>query len=187
MRSILPYAFGARASRREEAGTAVTDAHRRKDLNGGAPFPLDRRTLVFRFRRNLKSTKPGINRAVRDILKNARITGCLVDHQTELEIALREALANAVLHGNRSNADKKVLVRAYCDPRRGFVIAVRDEGPGFDPETNAVTGLFHPRRQRWEDHFERRGIYVIGKTALGRTTVQVLNMNSEDQLTLRSS
>jgi hypothetical protein len=47
--------------------------------------------------------------------------------------------------------------------------------------------LFHPRRQRWEDHFEWRGIYVIGKTAIGRTTIRVLNMNSEDQLALRSS
>lgn len=110
-----------------------------KDTNGRktpikrAPFVLDRRALAFRFRRRLQSTKPGINRAVRDILRHARVTGCLADHQAELEIALREALANAVLHGNRSDAAKKVLVRAYCDPRKGFVIAVRDEGPGFDP------------------------------------------------------
>ena len=115
------------------AGNAVTEAHGRKTGKKRAPFALDRRTLVFRFRRELRSTKPGINRAVRDILNNARVTGCLADHQAELEIALREALANAVLHGNRSDAAKKVLVRAYCDPQRGFVIAVRDEGAGFDP------------------------------------------------------
>jgi anti-sigma regulatory factor (Ser/Thr protein kinase) len=114
-------------------GPRVTDAHGRKIKQVRAPFALDRRTLAFRFRRSLKSTTPGINRTVRDILKHARVTGCLADHQAELEIALREALANAVFHGNRSDADKKVLVRAYCDPSKGLVIAVRDEGPGFDP------------------------------------------------------
>ncbi len=111
----------------------MTDAKGRKSTTNGVPFALDRHTLAFRFRRHLKSTKPGINRTVRDILKNARVNGCLLDHQPELEIALREALANAVFHGNRSDAEKRVLVRAYCDPRRGFVIAVRDEGRGFDP------------------------------------------------------
>ena len=115
------------------AGAAVTDVHNRKTAKKPAPFALDRHTLAFRFRRRLQSTRPGINRAVRDILRHARVTGCLADHQAELEIALREALANAVLHGNRSDAAKKVLVRAYCDPQKGFVIAVRDEGPGFDP------------------------------------------------------
>jgi serine/threonine-protein kinase RsbW len=110
-------------------------AERQGRKTGGprAPFALDRRTLVFRFRRSLESTTLGINRAVRDILKHARVTGCLADHQAELEIALREALANAVLHGNRNDEAKKVLVRAYCDPNKGFVIAVRDEGRGFDP------------------------------------------------------
>jgi len=114
-------------------GPRVTDAQGRNTKHVRAPFALDRRTLAFRFRRSLQSTTPGINRTVRDILKRARVTGCLADHQAELEIALREALANAVFHGNRSDAAKKVLVRAYCDPQKGLVIAVRDEGPGFDP------------------------------------------------------
>jgi hypothetical protein len=58
---------------------------------------------------------------------------------------------------------------------------------GIDPQTNEVTELFHPRRQNWEDHFEWRGIHLIGKTAVGRTTVRVLRMNSEDQIALRCS
>jgi len=50
-----------------------------------------------------------------------------------------------------------------------------------------VTELFHPRRQQWRDHFVWDGIYIIGKTAIGRTTVRVLDMNADDQLALRSS
>lgn len=58
---------------------------------------------------------------------------------------------------------------------------------GFDPRGRRVTKLFHPRQQRWEDHFAWRGIYIIGKTAVGRTTIRVLDMNADDQLALRSS
>ena len=134
----------------------MTEAHGRKTVKQRAPFALDRRTLAFRYRRSLESTTPGINRAVRDILKHARITGCLADHHAELEIALREALANAVLHGNRSDAAKRVLVRAYCDPKKGFVIAVRDEGRGFDPSK-----VPDPRREDRLQLTHGRGIFLM--------------------------
>ena len=44
------------------AGTVLTDTNGRKTKVKRAPFALDRRTLAFRFRRRLQSTKPGINR-----------------------------------------------------------------------------------------------------------------------------
>jgi len=138
------------------AGAAVTETHGRRTLKQRAPFALDRRTLAFRFRRCLESTTAGINRTVRDILKHARVKGCLAEHQAELEIALREALANAVLHGNRSDAGKRVLVRAYCDPKKGFVIAVRDEGRGFDP-----TKVPDPRRKDRIQLTHGRGIFLM--------------------------
>ena len=58
---------------------------------------------------------------------------------------------------------------------------------GIDPETNRITELFHPRRQAWEDHFYWQGLYLVGQTATGRTTIRVLGINSEDQVALRSS
>ena len=66
----------------------------------------------------------------------------------------------------------------------------RDKGTnltGIDPQTDEVTELFHPRRQNWKEHFEWQGVHLIGKTATGRTTIRVLNVNSEDQIALRSS
>jgi serine/threonine-protein kinase RsbW len=59
--------------------------------------------------------------------------GCDADRQADLEIALREALANAMVHGNERRARKRVFLRCYGDPTGGILIAVRDEGPGFDP------------------------------------------------------
>jgi serine/threonine-protein kinase RsbW len=51
----------------------------------------------------------------------------------EIELAVREAVANAVLHGNGCDPGKKVFLNAAVRPS-GLVICVRDEGKGFDPE-----------------------------------------------------
>ena len=51
----------------------------------------------------------------------------------EIEMALREALANAVLHGCKSDPDKKIECSVTGDPEQGILIVVRDPGSGFDP------------------------------------------------------
>ena len=57
---------------------------------------------------------------------------------------------------------------------------------GIDPVSDTVTPLFHPRVQLWHDHFEWRGVAVVGRTPTGRATVRVLSMNARDRLELRS-
>ena len=85
------------------------------------------------------------------------------------------------LHGGSDNLENLALACIDCNLHKGTNLT------GIDPETNAGTELFHPRRHGWNDHFEWQGISLVGKTAIGRTTVRVLNMNSDDQLALRSS
>ena len=85
------------------------------------------------------------------------------------------------IHGGTDNLENLALACIDCNLHKGTNLT------GIDPQTNEVTELFHPRRQKWEDHFELRGVYLMGKTAAGRTTVRVLNMNSEDQIALRCS
>ena len=48
-----------------------------------------------------------------------------------------------------------------------------------------MTELFHPRRHKWEEHFELCEGIVIGKTDVGRTTADVLDMNAEERVKLR--
>lgn len=58
---------------------------------------------------------------------------------------------------------------------------------GVDPESQAMTRLFHPRDDRWEDHFRvdmQSGI-IEGITPVGRATVTRLAMNSEAQIVAR--
>lgn len=58
--------------------------------------------------------------------------GVLDGHRAAIEVALNEALANAVLHGNRHRVEKRVRVSCYKQ-RDGILLVVRDSGEGFDP------------------------------------------------------
>ena len=58
---------------------------------------------------------------------------CVCGQEEYVELALREALSNALLHGNRLDARKLVHVRCRCEYNNGVSIIVRDHGQGFDP------------------------------------------------------
>lgn len=42
--------------------------------------------------------------------------------------------------------------------------------------------LFHPRKDSWEEHFEWAGPVLRGRTAIGRTTIDVLNINLSERV-----
>ena len=89
----------------------------------------------------------------------------------DVEIALREALANAVIHGNHEDPRKQVYVgcRGGTDE---VSIVIRDEGEGFeigeipDPttpeniESSHGRGIYLMKSLMDEVRFERRGTVV---------------------------
>jgi len=50
---------------------------------------------------------------------------------------------------------------------------------GYDPVTDDMVRLFNPRVDEWDEHFDWDGPLLVGKTAIGRTTVDVLNINAQ--------
>ena len=60
---------------------------------------------------------------------------CVAGEEPAVELALLEALNNAVIHGNRMDGHKLVHVRCRCDSGRGITLVVKDQGQGFDPNT----------------------------------------------------
>lgn len=58
---------------------------------------------------------------------------CVEGTEQFVELAIHEALSNAMLHGNRLDARKLVHVRCCCELCKGVSIVVRDQGQGFDP------------------------------------------------------
>ncbi len=68
--------------------------------------------------------------------------GCGGDDLDKIELALREALANAILHGNRNNPEKAVRICVALQEDCAMLIVVKDAGSGFDPSQlpNPVVG-----------------------------------------------
>ena len=60
---------------------------------------------------------------------------CVEGKEEFVELALREAVSNAIIHGNRLELRKLVHVRCCCEGGVRVFIAVRDQGHGFDPNT----------------------------------------------------
>jgi len=62
-----------------------------------------------------------------------------------------------------------------------------DQTHGRDPLTGRRVRLFNPRRQQWKRHFRWSddGVFIIGRTACGRATVAVLNLNNLVAVTVR--
>ena len=97
---------------------------------------------------------------------------CITGEESAVELALREALNNAVVHGNRLDARKLVHVRCRCMVGDGISIAVSDQGQGFDassvPDPVAGENLLaeHGRGihvMKWamdEVSFEQRGARI---------------------------
>ncbi len=84
-------------------------------------------------------------------------------------------------HGGPTVASNLAIACFYCNSFKGADIA------GLDPGTKRLTRLFHPRRHRWAWHFRWDGPVLVGRTAIGRTTIRVLQINCEDAVTLRRS
>lgn len=78
------------------------------------------------------------------------------DSGLEIELALREALANAIVHGNQEDPHKRVYVTCHCTTDGEVSIMVQDEGQGFD--SNAVPDPTTPEN-RLVKH--GRGIYLM--------------------------
>ena len=83
-------------------------------------------------------------------------------------------------HGGDDEPANLALACDRCNSHKGANLT------GVDPETGEITVLFNPRQQSWEEHFRLSDIAVVGLTAVGRTTVSVLNMNEERRVRLRA-
>jgi serine/threonine-protein kinase RsbW len=84
--------------------------------------------------RSLDSTLDSVDSAEELALGMAQRAGFDEDDLMKIGMAVRESMVNAVVHGNRYNANKKVRFSAAKNPER-FTVRIADEGEGFDPES----------------------------------------------------
>lgn len=82
-------------------------------------------------------------------------------------------------HGGGDHLGNLALACYRCNKFKGPNLSA------FDPRNGKLVRLFNPRRQRWHDHFSVRGVLILGRTAVGRATVELLHMNATKRQALR--
>jgi hypothetical protein len=109
-------------------------------------------------------------RRVRERAKNRfEYCGCHQDDDSVFRFQIEHIIARQ--HGGLDSEENLALACLNCNLNKGPNLA------GIDPDSGTLTRLFHPRSDKWADHFNRRGQEIVGLTAIGRATVQVLKMN----------
>ncbi len=61
-----------------------------------------------------------------------------------------------------------------------------DHTESEDPETGQIVRLFHPRQDKWDEHFRLEGLKIVGVTPVGRAIVELLDFNSERRALIRA-
>jgi hypothetical protein len=74
-------------------------------------------------------------------------------------------------HGGKTAMANLALCCGQCNRFKGPNIA------SIDPRTGRLVRLYHPRRDKWQEHFHWRGALLVGKTPVGRATIKALSIN----------
>jgi hypothetical protein len=93
---------------------------------------------------------------------------------------MHQSLQGATFHVEhvipRSRGGATVLDNlAWACP--GCNLGKSDRVEASDPQTGRAAPLFHPRTERWEDHFRWAGHEIVALTPVGRATLSALDLN----------
>lgn len=102
--------------------------------------------------------------------------------ETLLGLPLEADHITATSQGGQTVIGNLCLSCRTCNGYKAHRTAARD------PVTGRTAKLFHPRRQKWPEHFQWSGDgeYILGLTATGRATIEALQMNNDLIVNLRS-
>ena len=106
----------------------------------------------------LAADRNAVDPVVQSVMELVRQVHCDPEKYDAIELALTEALANAVVHGAKADPSKIVECDVVCNEDKSMLIVVRDPGTGFDPGQipNPLRG-----ESVYSDH--GRGIFLINQ------------------------
>lgn len=82
-------------------------------------------------------------------------------------------------HGGPTEEKNLAYSCIFCNQCKGSDLT------SIDQETGDVVALFHPRRDRWLDHFQIEEGKIIPRTPTGRVTERLLKFNLPDRVAER--
>jgi serine/threonine-protein kinase RsbW len=116
----------------------------------------DLREEFVEFTYSLSSDVEMVSPFINQLMRKINILRPMDGTEVDIEVALREALLNAVVHGNRKDPSKHIYLRVRCRADGEFAMVIRDEGAGF--EFGSVPDPTAPE-QLMSTH--GRGIYLM--------------------------
>lgn len=118
---------------------------------------------------------PSIPKALREQVKHRAGFRCEYCQTSEWLNGIEGEIDHIIprAEGGTDRSDNLCLACTSCN---GYKQA---KTSGTDPDSGQVVALFHPRRQRWEEHFAWGvdATRILGLTACGRATVEALRLN----------
>jgi serine/threonine-protein kinase RsbW len=114
--------------------------------------------LILKLNITMAADQGAVDHVVRRVMDVIEAQDCAAGKENAIELALSEALANAVVHGAKCDASKIVECDIACDENRSLLIVVRDPGEGFDPTT-----VPSPVRGQNLYSGRGRGVYLINQ------------------------
>jgi serine/threonine-protein kinase RsbW len=121
-------------------------------------YDFDPEKLSLRVRVKLAADRRAVDPVVEQVMQAVREMKSVNGKEEAIELALQEALANAVVHGAKEDPNKVVECLVACDEQRGLLIIVRDPGEGFDPQAIPTCTM---GENLYSNH--GRGIFLINQ------------------------
>lgn len=134
----------------------------------------------------IDAISPSVELVMRFVAKFRKVDGS----EAGIEMALHEALVNAVVHGNQEDPNKLVEIACRCSIDGEVSITVRDQGQGFDcraipdptaPENQMSThgrGIYIMRASMDEVHFDEGGAVVRMQKEPNAGSAAAINQHS---------
>jgi len=101
-------------------------------------------------------------------------------HQSHIEYPFHIDHIISLKHGGDSTPKNLAYTCPDCNYNKGA-----DIGTFLNPSERDFVPLFHPRLDRWEDHFEENDGSIIPRTPVGEVTVRLLLLNTIERIILR--
>jgi len=103
---------------------------------------------------------------------------CLI-HQDDAHFTYQVDHIISRKHRGATTTGNLALACLRCNVAKGTDIgSLAGRPPQLEP-------LYHPRRDRWSDHFRLAGARIVPLTVIGEATVRLLQLNASDRLLLR--
>jgi serine/threonine-protein kinase RsbW len=121
-------------------------------------FESQEKDLIWQYQATIPADVNSITPIMDRLMELAEEAECFAGKELEIETALREALANAIVHGCKNDERQTIQLSVVCDEDREVQIVVRNPGTGFDP-----TSVPDPTADEniYETH--GRGLYLISR------------------------